>query len=83
MRYARRYPEELPALAELLPQIATPVTINGRRRIIAGSNAEFLDERLPNSYLRIIDAGHFVSGGGADGIRLDHPRLDQRAEVMT
>ena len=31
MRYVRRYPEELPELAELLPQIATPVTIiNGR-----------------------------------------------------
>jgi pimeloyl-ACP methyl ester carboxylesterase len=31
MRYVRRYPEELPALADLLPQIATPVTIiNGR-----------------------------------------------------
>ena len=31
MRYVRRYPEELPALADLPPQIATPVTIiNGR-----------------------------------------------------
>ena len=31
MRYVRRYSEELPALAELLPEIATPVTIiNGR-----------------------------------------------------
>src|SRR5262249_3616697 len=31
MRYVRRYPDELPALAELLPQITTPVTIiNGR-----------------------------------------------------
>jgi pimeloyl-ACP methyl ester carboxylesterase len=62
MRYARRYPEELPALAELLPQIGTPVTIiNGRHdRVVPVANAEFLDERLPNSRLRIIDAGHFV-----------------------
>jgi pimeloyl-ACP methyl ester carboxylesterase len=62
MRYARRYPEELPALAELLPEIATPVTIiNGRHdRVVPVANAEFLDERLPNSRLRIIDAGHFV-----------------------
>src|SRR5262249_25978367 len=31
MRYVRRYPKELPELAELLPQISTPVTIiNGR-----------------------------------------------------
>jgi pimeloyl-ACP methyl ester carboxylesterase len=62
MRYVRRYPEELPALAELLPQIATPVTIiNGRHdRVVPLANAEFLDERLPNSRLAIIDAGHFV-----------------------
>jgi pimeloyl-ACP methyl ester carboxylesterase len=62
MRYVRSYPEELPALAELLPQIATPVTIiNGRHdRVVPLANAEFLDERLPTSRLAIIDAGHFV-----------------------
>jgi pimeloyl-ACP methyl ester carboxylesterase len=62
MRYVRRYPEELPVLAELLPMIATPVTIiNGRYdRVVPLSNAEFLDERLPTSRLVIIDAGHFV-----------------------
>jgi pimeloyl-ACP methyl ester carboxylesterase len=62
MRYARRYPEELPELAELLPQIATPVTIiNGRHdRVVPVANAEFLGERLPNSRVVLIDAGHFV-----------------------
>jgi pimeloyl-ACP methyl ester carboxylesterase len=62
MRYVRRYPEELPELAELLAQITTPVTIiNGRHdRVVPLANAEFLDARLPNSHLRIIDAGHFV-----------------------
>jgi pimeloyl-ACP methyl ester carboxylesterase len=62
MRYVRRYPEELPELAELLPQIRTPVTIiNGRNdRVVPLANAEFLDERLPNSRVAIIDAGHFV-----------------------
>jgi pimeloyl-ACP methyl ester carboxylesterase len=62
MRYVRRYPEELPALAELLPQITTPVTIiNGRHdRVVPLTNAEFLDERLPTSRVVIIDAGHFV-----------------------
>jgi pimeloyl-ACP methyl ester carboxylesterase len=62
MRYVRRYPDELPALAKLLPRIATPVTIiNGRHdRVVPVANAEFLHERLPNSRLRIIDAGHFV-----------------------
>jgi pimeloyl-ACP methyl ester carboxylesterase len=62
MRYVRRYPEELPELADLLPRIATPVTIiNGRHdRVVPLANAEFLDERLPNSRVSIIDAGHFV-----------------------
>jgi pimeloyl-ACP methyl ester carboxylesterase len=62
MRYVRRYPEELPVLAELLPQITTPVTIiNGRHdRVVPVANAEFLQERLPNSRFAIIDAGHFV-----------------------
>jgi pimeloyl-ACP methyl ester carboxylesterase len=62
MRYVRRYPEELPELAELLPGIGNPVTIiNGRRDpVVPVGNAEFLDERLPNSRVRLIDAGHFV-----------------------
>jgi len=62
MRYVRRYPEELPALAELLPQIATPVTIvNGRDdRVVPLANAEFLDERLPTSRVVVIDGGHFI-----------------------
>src|ERR1700729_3720092 len=62
MRYARKYPEELPELAELLPQIDTPVTIiNGRHdRVVPVANAEFLHDRLPNSRVVLIDAGHFV-----------------------
>jgi pimeloyl-ACP methyl ester carboxylesterase len=62
MRYARRYPEELPQLAELLPGITTPVTIvNGRHdRVVPVANAEFLHQRLPHSRLALIDAGHFV-----------------------
>jgi pimeloyl-ACP methyl ester carboxylesterase len=62
MRYVRRYPEELPVLAGLLPQITTPVTIiNGRHdRVVPVANAQFLDQRLPHSRLAIIDAGHFV-----------------------
>jgi pimeloyl-ACP methyl ester carboxylesterase len=62
MRYVRRYPEELPQLAELLPEIATPVTIiNGvHDRVVPVANAEFLDARLPNSRMVLIDAGHFV-----------------------
>ena len=62
MRYVRRYPEELPELAELLPDISTPVTIiNGRHDpVVPLANAEFLDERLPNSRVVVIDGGHFI-----------------------
>lgn len=62
MRYARRYPDELPVLADLLSQITTQVTIiNGLHdRVVPLANAEFLDARLPNSRVVVIDAGHFV-----------------------
>ena len=62
MHYVRRYPEELPALAGLLPQVTVPVTIiNGRHdRVVPLANAEFLDLRLSTSRLVIIDAGHFL-----------------------
>jgi pimeloyl-ACP methyl ester carboxylesterase len=62
MRNARKYPQELPVLAGLLPQITVPVTIiNGRHdRVVPLANAEFLNQRLPTSRLVIIDAGHFV-----------------------
>jgi pimeloyl-ACP methyl ester carboxylesterase len=62
MRYVRAYPEQLPELAELLADIKTPVTIvNGAHdRVVPVTNAEYLAARLPNSQLRIIDAGHFV-----------------------
>jgi pimeloyl-ACP methyl ester carboxylesterase len=62
VRYLRSYPAELPLLADLLPQIDTPV------QVIAGAhdtavppvNASFLHERLPHSRLDIIDTGHFT-----------------------
>jgi pimeloyl-ACP methyl ester carboxylesterase len=62
MRYARRYPDELPQLAALLPDIEAPVLIvAGRRdRVVPLANDEFLDARLPASRLVIVDAGHFV-----------------------
>jgi pimeloyl-ACP methyl ester carboxylesterase len=62
MRYVRRYPEELPALAELLPHITTPVTIISGRHdsVVPLANAEFLNERLPTSRLAVIDGGHFI-----------------------
>lgn len=62
MRYVRTYPEQLPQLAELLPQITTPVTlINGRHDgVVPLANEEFLHERLPTSRLVVLDAGHFL-----------------------
>jgi pimeloyl-ACP methyl ester carboxylesterase len=68
MRYVRSYPTQLPDLRDLLAEIQTPV------QIIAGAgdtavppvNAEFLNERLPNSKLDIVDAGHFNWEDAAD-----------------
>jgi pimeloyl-ACP methyl ester carboxylesterase len=68
MRYVRSYPTELPALAILLPKIQTPVQIfaGAHDPAVPPVNAEFLHERLPNSKLDTIDAGHFVWEDGAD-----------------
>ena len=62
MRYVRTYPEQLPQLAELLPQITTPVTlINGSHDgVVPLANEQFLHERLPTSRLVVLDAGHFL-----------------------
>jgi pimeloyl-ACP methyl ester carboxylesterase len=62
MRYARRYPDELPALAQLLPELQTPVLIFAglRDRVVPLVNAEFLAARIPRSRLAPIDSGHFV-----------------------
>jgi pimeloyl-ACP methyl ester carboxylesterase len=67
MRYVRSYPNELPALAILLPEIQTPVQIFAGAHDLAVPpvNAEFLHDRLPNSKLDTIDAGHFVWEDGA------------------
>jgi len=68
MRYVRSYPTELPALRDLLPVMQAPVQIiAGRRdRAVPPVNAEYLRERLPNSRLDIIDAGHFTWEDAAD-----------------
>jgi pimeloyl-ACP methyl ester carboxylesterase len=68
MRYVRAYPAELPILAELLPQIETPVEIIGGLWdwAVPPSNHRYLHERLPNSKLDLIDAGHFTWEDAAD-----------------
>ncbi|MDX6490562.1 MAG: hypothetical protein QOD43_807 [Gaiellaceae bacterium] len=68
MRYVRAYPTELPLLRDLLPEIQTPVQIiaGARDAAVPPVNAEFLDVRLPNSKLDILDAGHFTWEDAAD-----------------
>jgi pimeloyl-ACP methyl ester carboxylesterase len=68
MRYVRAYPTELPILAELLPQIETPVEIIGGLWdwAVTPSNHRYLHQRLPKSKLDLIDAGHFTWEDAAD-----------------
>jgi pimeloyl-ACP methyl ester carboxylesterase len=68
VRYLRSYPAELPALAGLLPRVATPAQVIAGVRDTATppANARFLHERLPNSKLDVIDAGHFTWEDAAD-----------------
>jgi pimeloyl-ACP methyl ester carboxylesterase len=68
MRYVRTYPTELPALARLLPDIQTPVEIFAGTHdpAVPPVNGEYLHQRLPNSELNLIDAGHFVWEDAAD-----------------
>jgi pimeloyl-ACP methyl ester carboxylesterase len=75
MRYVRASPTELPILAELLPQIETPVEIIGGLwdRAVPPSNHRYLHERLPHSKLDLIDSGHFTWEDAAD----------QYAEIVT
>jgi pimeloyl-ACP methyl ester carboxylesterase len=61
-RYVRTYPAELPKLAEKLPGIETPVQIVCGRDdpLVPTPNQEFLQERLPNSRMDLLPAGHFA-----------------------
>jgi pimeloyl-ACP methyl ester carboxylesterase len=68
MRYVRTYPTDLPILRDLLPQIQTPVQIIAGKRdpAVPPANGEFLHQRLPNSKLDLLDAGHFTWEDAAD-----------------
>jgi pimeloyl-ACP methyl ester carboxylesterase len=73
-RYVRSYPSELPPLAKILPTIQTPVLLmsGANDELVPLVNAEFLHERLPNSRMGMLQAGHFaweeVSDQYADGL---------------
>jgi pimeloyl-ACP methyl ester carboxylesterase len=61
-RFVRNYPTDLPVLADLLPQIQTPILVlaSDHDPMVPVSNAEFLARRLPRSVLTILDAGHYA-----------------------
>ena len=61
--YVQAYPEQLPLLGALLPEIHTPVRIvqGSEDQVVPAENAHYLGERLPNSSVDLIaGAGHFV-----------------------
>jgi pimeloyl-ACP methyl ester carboxylesterase len=62
MRYVRRYPEELPVLAELLPRLEIPVTVVAGRHdhVVPLENATFVADRGSDGRLVVLDAGHFL-----------------------
>jgi pimeloyl-ACP methyl ester carboxylesterase len=66
--YVRRYPSDLPVLAERLGEIRTPVQIIAGRHdsLVPPSNAEFLHARLADSKLDILETNHFTWEDGAD-----------------
>lgn len=61
-RFVRTYPTSLPELAEVLSEIETPVLIVCGRDdpLVPTPNQEFLHERLRNSQMELLPAGHFA-----------------------
>jgi pimeloyl-ACP methyl ester carboxylesterase len=61
-RYVRAYPTDLPKLAELLPEIETPVLViaGARDPMVPPANAYFLGANLPHCRVDLVDAGHFA-----------------------
>jgi pimeloyl-ACP methyl ester carboxylesterase len=61
-QFVRNYPTDLAVLKDLLADIKTPVKIlaSDHDPMVPVSNAHYLDERLANSELTVLDAGHFA-----------------------
>lgn len=59
--YVRAYPTELEILGDLLPTIETPVQIICALWdwAVPPSNHRYLNRKLPNSKLDLVDAAHF------------------------
>lgn len=62
MDSVRRYPDEVPELAERLGEIKTPVMVfaGSRDRVAPLADTDFLAQHLRNCRLATLDAGHFV-----------------------
>jgi pimeloyl-ACP methyl ester carboxylesterase len=61
-RFVRHYPEQNPVLRDLLPTITTPTLIIAGQHddLVPWSNNEYLDQLLPHSEIRALDAGHYA-----------------------
>jgi pimeloyl-ACP methyl ester carboxylesterase len=61
-RFVRHYPEQNPALRDLLPTITTPTQIVADRNdeLVPWPNNQYLHQLLPNSEIHPLDAGHFA-----------------------
>jgi pimeloyl-ACP methyl ester carboxylesterase len=61
-RYVRSYPEQLPALRDLLPSISVPVHVfaSAVDPLVPVSNGRYLNERIPGSEFTVLPASHFA-----------------------
>lgn len=61
-RYVRSYPQQLPLLRDVLPEVRAPVRVFGATDdpLVPVSNARYLAERVPGSELTVLTAGHFA-----------------------
>jgi pimeloyl-ACP methyl ester carboxylesterase len=61
-QYVRSYPEQLPLLRDVLPEVRLPVRVFGATGdpLVPLSNARYLAERVPGSALTVLPAGHFA-----------------------
>ncbi|HXW45865.1 MAG TPA: alpha/beta hydrolase [Streptosporangiaceae bacterium] len=61
-RYVRSYPEQLPLLRDLLPDIRVPVHVfaSAADPLVPVSNGEYVAARVPGSELTILPASHFA-----------------------
>ena len=60
-RYVRSYPQQLPVLRDLLPQVKAPVHIvtGANDPLVPPANGSYLADRIPGSELTVLDVGHF------------------------